>query len=281
MQEKTAAARSISHHWDWNRQQSAGTCGTEAIRAACRLEGSSGPANGITRRSFLKRTGAASVATLVAWNFTQLRSGATQNNDGSIENGGSGSERMCVVSPQEKSILIGHVSLAGGGNIFLYLDDERCYQDIKRCHRQKTLSSMARLRAEALIPDKGDLVPWQIYPQNGVFKRWEENFFHIVSGQIVRTSKNQLPLVVDVREVVWKNSEEINGDPVPILLFCLEISDIIRSSTGVEIQGRAWLEGEVGEREFDASECAEGYGITVVAINPQDRHQPGQCEHLL
>jgi hypothetical protein len=39
--------------------------------------------NGITRRSFIKRTGGATVATLVAWNITAPRADATVVVDGS------------------------------------------------------------------------------------------------------------------------------------------------------------------------------------------------------
>lgn len=240
--------------------------------------GAAGFSNGITRRSFLKRTGAASVATPVAWNSTQHHARATETNGGSDEYPGSGSEWMCAVSPPSQNTLIGHVSLAGGGYIFLYFDDYGCYHSINRCHRKKTLRSGARLRAEAWIPAKSDQTPWQIYPQNDIIAFWEEKSFNIVNEQIVRTGEKQLPLVIDQRIVMTKPNEELDGDPVPILSFCLEIANIIRSPNAVEIQGRAWLEGEIGEQQYDDSEAAEGWGITVVAINPQDPHQPAQCE---
>lgn len=69
-----------------------------------------------------------------------------------------------------------------------------------------------------------------------------------------------------------------NNNNQPILSLCLEISDITRTSTSVEIHGKAWFEGTVGERTLDETQAAEGFGLTMVCQNQQPAHSPSNCQ---
>ena len=87
------------------------------LNQAFESEGSSGVGwgNGITRRSFIKRTGGATVASLVAWNVTTTKSRAEEDGEGS----GSVSWKMDMVdaSPElsDSSIAINSCVVDIGG----------------------------------------------------------------------------------------------------------------------------------------------------------------------
>jgi len=231
--------------------------------------GGCGSGSEITRRSFMKRTGGATVATLVSWNLASQRVNAETGSGESL------SHKMCALSPQGSAgypDVIGSFSFAQGGWVRLTYKDQACYFD-GGPHAQFAINSLITLVAEAWLPTKqgrNAQNPW-ILDQTPADS--ERNTFSFSGAAIARTNQAQMPLATYA-------SINLNGElpPNSNLFLKLRITSIVRTATSVQVDAESWLEGNVGGINYDQTLGAVGFGISLVEENNQEPHGSSQCQ---
>lgn len=220
----------------------------------------------ITRRSFLKRTGGATVATLVAWNLASQQASANPESSDSV------SHKMCAISPQNgpgNPDAIGYFSLPHGGYIILFYKDQGCYFNRGDAHSANSIGSIINIRAEAYIPAKTSTVPWGLEQPLGDA---EISTFSFEGSAIVRAQEQAMGQLVFSRNL---NGELPAGSNLDLWL---EIVSVVRTNYSVTVTAKAWLEGTAAGVIYDPLLCADGYGISLVVTNEQEPHSPDQCQ---
>ena len=139
---------------------------------------SSGGGNSVTRRTFIKRTGGATVATLVAWNLQVAKANAERESSGN-----SSASFMCAISPVHLDAspgnVVGYCSFPRGGYIFLYHKDDDCCAEQSKNHHATRIFSTSQIYANAMVPAKLTTTPWVLHPDAAPHKPNEINQFDL------------------------------------------------------------------------------------------------------
>jgi hypothetical protein len=218
------------------------------------------PLDSSTRRKFLKRTGGATVGTLVAWNLTRTNAAAE---------GETASSYMCGVNPGSLAYNpCGYYAFPNGGYIFLHYKDDNCSPETPNAHRKEKIYTRAEMIAEAWIPQKDTNTPWW-FPAN-VF---DENKFMFSGSNIIRIKEGNH---LSDEQIITRSN--LGGLPAgSTLALKIKILSATRNSTSIVITARAWLEGQAGAVEYTSDFYAEGTGTSVVVKNQQAAHGVNNC----